>query len=204
VEVAAERLPGWVERFEAAHGGRLATLGSDRGLVLEAADGSRAELRTWFPPFAGATVPDLAAHAGQERTVGILLVRLGGYAAGVATGERLVASKVGSRQVHGRSAAGGQSQQRFARRRENQASAALQKAADTAAAVLLPHLGTLEAIVPGGDRAALRAVLADRRLAGLRELVVPDVLDVPDPRQAVLLGVPSRLRGVRVGIVEAR
>jgi hypothetical protein len=76
----------------------------------------------------------LAAHARKPRTVGVLLVRLGGYAAGVFTGypPALGAAKVGSRLVHGRSAAGGWSQHRFARRREKQASEALSAAADAA------------------------------------------------------------------------
>jgi len=45
-------------------------------------------------------------HCLRERRLGVLLVRLGGHAAGVFEGRRLVSSKVGSRQVHGRSAAG--------------------------------------------------------------------------------------------------
>ncbi|HWH29889.1 MAG TPA: Vms1/Ankzf1 family peptidyl-tRNA hydrolase, partial [Mycobacteriales bacterium] len=66
-----------------------------------------------FPPLpAGRSVVE---HALAPRRVGVLLVRLGGFACGVFTGDDLVASKVGSRPVHGRSAAGGQSQQRFAR-----------------------------------------------------------------------------------------
>src|ERR1700690_738002 len=46
----------------------------------------------------------LAAHARKPRTVGVLLVRLGGYAAGVFTGYPPVlgAAKVGSRLGHGR------------------------------------------------------------------------------------------------------
>ncbi len=76
----------------------------------------------------------LAAHARKPRTVGVLLVRLGGYAAGVFTGYPPVLgdAKVGSRPVHGRSAAGGWSQHRFARRREKQANEALSAAADAA------------------------------------------------------------------------
>ena len=76
----------------------------------------------------------LAAHARKPRTVGVLLVRLGGYAAGVFTGYPPVLgdAKVGSRLVHGRSAAGGWSQHRFARRREKQVNEALGAAADAA------------------------------------------------------------------------
>ena len=67
----------------------------------------------------------------------MLLVRLGGYAAGVFTGypPALADAKTGSRLVHGRSAAGGWSQHRFARRREKQANEALDAAADTAVLV---------------------------------------------------------------------
>jgi peptide subunit release factor 1 (eRF1) len=128
----------------------------------------------------------------RERTVGVLLVRLGGHAAGVFEGERLVESKVGSRLVHGRHRKGGSSSGRFARRREGQARAALQQAADVAARVLEPWAGRLDAVVLGGDRRALEAVLIDSRLAPLRELVVDRVLDVPDPRLAVLRAMPER------------
>jgi hypothetical protein len=85
----------------------------------------------------GAVTEAIAAHALRPRAVGVLLVRLGGYAAGVFTGSppRLAASKTGSRPVHGRSAAGGWSQHRFARRREKQASEALAAAADAAVTV---------------------------------------------------------------------
>src|SRR5258708_2392182 len=76
----------------------------------------------------------IAAPAGVPRAVGVLLVRLGGYAAGVFAGypPALADAKVGSRPVHGRSAAGGWSQQRFARRREKQANEALDAAAGAA------------------------------------------------------------------------
>jgi peptide subunit release factor 1 (eRF1) len=100
--------------------------------------------------------------------------------------------------VHGRSAAGGQSQQRFARRREGQARVALAAAADTAAAVLLPAVSTLDAVVLGGDRRAADEVLTDGRLAPLLPLVVAARLDVPDPRLKVLQATPDLFRAVRI------
>jgi hypothetical protein len=39
-------------------------------------------------------------------------------------------------------------------------------------------------VVTGGDRTAVEAVLADRRLSAL--VVVPPKLSVPDPRRSVL------------------
>jgi peptide subunit release factor 1 (eRF1) len=142
----------------------------------------------------------LSAHACRERVVGVLLVRLGGFAVGVFEGVRLVASKVGSRPVHGRAAAGGWSQQRFARRREGQARVALEAAADVAARILLPEVERLDAVVAGGHRPAVTAVLDDVRLAPLRSRVMPHLLDVPTPNRRLLEQTPSLYRAVSVEI----
>lgn len=204
VDVAAERLEGWLARFQERHGAAECEAGP-KTVVVTAADGAVAECHVPFPPLRGEpTTPygGLVAHALAERRVGVLLVRLGGHAAGVFEGSRLVASKVGSRQVHGRSAAGGWSQQRFARRREGQARVALSAAADVAAAVLLPEVGRLDGLVLGGDRRVVGSVLDDPRLAPLRPLVTGPPLDVPDPRRKVLEQAPEQFRAVHVRVVE--
>ncbi|MBE3013187.1 hypothetical protein IL992_28965 [Microbispora sp. NEAU-D428] len=151
-----------------------------------------------LPPPAAA----LVAHVRRERTVGVLLARLGGHAAGVFTGSRLVTAKVGSRQVHGRSAAGGWSQQRFARRRDKQSAEALRAAADVAARVLLPRLADLEAVVLGGDRRSIDEIRLDRRLAPLFALETGPFLTVPDPRLTVLEGAPALFRAVRIRLLD--
>ncbi len=144
----------------------------------------------------------MAAHAAADRTVAVLLVRLGGYAAGVFSGSppRLEASKVGARLVHGRSAAGGWSQHRFARRREKQAATALGAAADTAVAVFGPHLGRLDAVVLGGDRRTVAGLRDDPRLGPYFALAVDRFLTVPDPRLAVLRETPRMFRCIRIWI----
>jgi hypothetical protein len=109
----------------------------------------------------------------------------------VFAGRRLVDSKVGSRNVHGRHRKGGSSQRRFERRREGQARVALEAAADTAAGVLNPHRRDIEAIVLGGDRRALATLLEDPRLRWLAGLAADRVLDVPDPRLTVLRATPD-------------
>ena len=205
VEVAPERVPGWLTRFAERHG--EVTTVADRGRggrdrrrrcggpppgAVPAADASTRRARTG----------GIAAHVLRPRRVGVLLVRLGGHAVGVFDGDRLAVSKVGSRQVHGRSAAGGWSQQRFARRREGQVRVALAAAADLAATLLVPVAATLDAVVLGGDRRSVDTVLADARLAPLRPLVVPPLLDVPDPRKAVLDSAPARFRAVRIALVD--
>ncbi|HET7246548.1 MAG TPA: acVLRF1 family peptidyl-tRNA hydrolase [Streptosporangiaceae bacterium] len=210
VDVAPERLARWVATFAERHGaitvepGRLA-------VTFRAADGAAAECHPPFPPLpapAGGTWPGdpvevaglIAAHAAVDRTVGVFLVRLGGFAAGVFTGSppRLVSSKVGSRLVHGRSAAGGTSQHRFARRRENQATAAVGAAADTAAKVLVPYAERLDAVVLGGDRKAISGARADPRLRPVMRHAVDRFLTVPDPRLAVLRDSPRLFLAVRI------
>ena len=197
VSVPPERLARWLAGFAERHGAYDVTAGPDQ-VVLVAADGARAECEVPFPPLQG----DLLGHACTDRRVGVLLVRLGGYAAGVFEGDRLVASKVGSRQVHGRSAAGGQSQQRFARRREGQVRVALAAAADNVVRILVPEAPRLDALVVGGDRAAVDEVLTDRRLQPLLPLVSGRLLDVPDPRLKVLQATPELFRAVRIRVVD--
>jgi peptide subunit release factor 1 (eRF1) len=196
-EVPPERLPRWLERWCERAGPVARTVVRAERVTFEAADAAL-DCDPPFPPLAAAAgVRDafdpgpLLDHVTRERVVGVLLVRLGGHAAGVFSGRRLVASKVGRRNVHGRHRAGGSSQRRFERRREGQARVALEAAAGVAAAVLLEHRRDLEAVVVGGDRRALAAVLEDPRLRPLAPLVAERVLDVPDPRLAVLRRTPE-------------
>ena len=174
-------------------------------LRLTGADGARAWLEVPFPPLpsaaSGADPREvLIAHASLPRTVGVLLVRRRGHAVGVFVGGDLVASKVDSAYVQGTTRAGGWSQQRFARRRANQARAAFADAADIAARVLLPRAAELDAVICGGDRTAVDAVLADPRLRGLAELRRDPFLSVPDPRLRVLQATPEQFRAVRVAL----
>ena len=213
VEVSPERLAGWLESFTQRHGDVTSEAG--RAVVtFRAADGAVAECHVPFPPLpappaaaasgVAETAERIRAHALAERTVGVLLVRLGGYAAGVFTGPaaHLEASKVGSRLVHGRSAAGGTSQQRFARRREKQASEALGAAARAAAAVFGPYEGKLDAVVLGGDRRAIAGLRDDPRLRPYFKLAVERFLTVPDPRLTVLRGTPRLFQAIRIRLTE--
>lgn len=208
VEVAPERLVRWVESFAGRHGTVVAEPGP-AVVVLRASDGTVAECHLPFPPMAqpapagtdaAGQAARIAAHAAADRTVGVLLVRLGGYAAGVFGGSppRLISSKTGSRLVHGRSAAGGWSQHRFARRRENQAALALAAAADAAVAVLGPYLGRLDAVVLGGDRRTAAGLRSDPRLRPVLDRAVERFLTVPDPKLAVLKETPQMFRAVRI------
>jgi hypothetical protein len=195
VLVAPARLGRWVENFRSRHGATSLTLtAAGSRLRGSAADGSTFTARLPFEQehagasgvAGGADGGDVAAFAAAAEAAvpaawGVLLVRKGGFAVARAAGPRIVDSKVGQRHVQGRTKAGGQSQQRFARRRDNQARQAYEAAADHAARLLDGLPGPL---VTGGDRAAVAEVLADPRLRGLA--VVGPWLPVPDPRRAVL------------------
>ncbi len=206
VEVEAERIPRWFANFADRNDGLTEVSATTDGVRAVGGNRTVAEcvppfLRLWAP--AGDPVAALAAHAVAERRVGVLLVRLGGFAAGVFVGPALTESKVGSRHVQGRTAAGGWSQQRFARRRANQADQALDAAAETAARILVPVAGDLDALVLGGERKAVDRVLADRALAPLRDVPVePRFLPVPDPRLDVLRSTPARFRAVTIHLTD--
>jgi peptide subunit release factor 1 (eRF1) len=127
----------------------------------------------------------------EDHVVAALLVRLGGYAVGVFEGERLVASKVGSRFVKGRHKKGGSSANRFRRRREEQERALLDAAAETAARVLEPYRDRIEYAALGGDRAATAKVV--ERLPWLQQRALPRFFTVSDPRQRELDRLPYEL-----------
>ena len=201
--------PGAAGAGQPGPGDGARTDGSE--IVFLGTDGAVALCQVPFPPLAGVGAGAgealarragelIAEHALADRTVAVLLVRLGGYAAGVFTGPgpRLAASKVGARLVHGRSAAGGTSQHRFARRREKQAAEALGAAADTAAAVFGPFAGQIDAVVLGGDRRAVAGLRDDPRLRPYFALAVDRFLTVPDPRLTVLRASPRQFRAARI------
>ena len=230
VEVPPERFVSWIVTFTERHGGVdgiaeskpadgvAGTMAGAVGTVtFTAADGAVAECHPPFPapllfPVSRsspggerAVAGALAAHAAADRTVGVLLVRLGGYAVGVFSGvpPGLVSSKTGSRPVHGRSAAGGWSQQRFARRRENQAATALRAAADAAAEVFGRYgPGGLDAVVLGGDKRSAAGLRDDARLAEYLARAADRFLTVPDPRLAVLRETPRAFLAIRIRLTE--
>ena len=201
VEVDPERLERWLAGFVERHGS-IAVNSDEARLLVAAFDGAVAEL--YPPPGAppGLDIAEFVASALRLRTVGLLLVRRGGAAVGVAEGSRLVRSKVDTHYVQSRTAAGGWSQQRFARRRANQARAAATDVAEIAARILLPDATRLAALVAGGDRTMVDTVLRDARLAPIAAKLSGRFLDVPDPRQATLADAIRRARAVRIRVVD--
>ncbi len=198
VLVPAVRLERWVDNFTARHG--ATTLEVVQGALAGLAeDGSRFAARLPFDKaYDGpARVAALAAAAGAPPSWGVLLVRKGGFAVARLAATDLAEHKIGQRHVQGRTKAGGQSQQRFARRRDNQARQAYEAAAEHAARIL----DRVPVVVVGGDHAAIDEVLDDVRLRGVRR--VGPWLPVPDPRRAVLDAAVADAQALRVDVVNA-
>jgi hypothetical protein len=195
--VPSSRIERWVANFESRHG-RTELVVRDGALAGASEDGSDFVARL---PFAGvyAGQPDAAAFAAAvvpPARWGVLLVRKGGFAVARLEAGATVESKVGQRHVQGRTKAGGQSQQRFARRRDNQARQAYEAAADHAARILRPG-----PLVVGGDRPAVEEVLADARLKAMT--VVEPWLPVADPKRAVLEAAVADAQSVRLEVRNA-
>jgi hypothetical protein len=197
VGVPRERLVRWVENFSTRHGGAELSV-RDGHLCGVAVDGSTFAARQPFDTtYAGPAEPGaFAAAVGSPQTWGILLVRKGGFAIARLSHDHVEEHKIGQRHVQGRTKAGGQSQQRFARRRDNQARQAYEAAAEHAVRILGAR--SLQ-VVTGGDHAAIDEVLSDPRLSRLS--VTGPWLAVPDPRRAVLDAAVADALAVRVDVV---
>jgi hypothetical protein len=201
--VAPERLGRWLDGVAERHGSFAEVAVDDDAVRITCADTTIMVLRAPFPwTPAAPLLGTFTAAARQPHRAAVLLVRRGRWAVGVFDGPDLVVSKVDARQVQGRTAAGGWSQQRFARRRGNQTDAVVAHAVETAVRVLLPHAASVEGLFTGGDRGLADDVLTDPRLAPLAALRREPALDVGEPTKAVLLETPKQFRAVRVHITE--
>lgn len=174
-----DRLHRWIANFEKGHGPvKLQAQGTLNGV---AEDGS------WFAvslPFdrvyqGPATVADFLGAADPPTCWGLLLVRKSGFVVARLKNHEVVSHKLARRHVQGRTKAGGQSQQRFARRRENQAKAVHA----SAAAHAVEQLADVPELVLGGDRIAVEQTLS---LARLRAHQVSRWIDFHEARRSNL------------------
>jgi hypothetical protein len=201
--VTPERLGHWLDGVAERHGPFTEVTAVDDAVQIACADTTALTLRApfgWTPE--PALLSGFTAAARIPHRAAVLLVRRGRWAVGVFDGGDLVVSKVDARQVQGRTAAGGTSQQRYARRRGNQTDAVVSHTVETAVRVLLPHAGSIEALFTGGDRGLVDDVLTDPRLRPLAALRREPALDVGEPTKAVLLETPKQFRAVDVHIKE--
>lgn len=179
VRVAPARLERWAANFLARHGATAMNVAAG-SLVGFAQDDSSFQARLPFGrEYDGpASTEAFAAAAVPPEEWGLLLVRKGGFAVARITGDTIAESKVGQRHVQGRSKAGGWSQKRFARRREQQARVAYEAAAQYAGRLL----GSVPLLITGGDRTGVEEVLSTARLGGT---VIEHLSGVREPRRGV-------------------
>ena len=219
IDVPMRRLPRWLEGFATRHGPWQARpfegasedstegppegpSGGTAGWDVLAEDGSHAHVvpPPWLDAKPGAAF-DAAELADTQPAYGVVLLRRAGYAVGAFEGSALVDRKVSTRHIHGRTAAGGWSQQRYARRRANQADEIVAAAAASADRILGSRRG-LAFLVTGGDKELLAAVRGrfGPRVSGLP---VGGHVGVGAPDAAVLAGMPDRILAVRIDLSEA-
>ncbi|HOC13935.1 MAG TPA: acVLRF1 family peptidyl-tRNA hydrolase [Propionicimonas sp.] len=203
VTVPPDRLAGWLAGFAERHGTPAVEVDTD-ALVLQAADGAAARVRLlWGPLPEGDPLAEVVAAFARPRRVGALIVRRKAHAVGIFVGSELVAGRRGSHYVQGRTKAGGWSQQRYARRRANQAERSFEAAGRDAADLLVGEAGRLDALALGGDGAAVASVLALPELARLAQVerrLGP--LSVPDPNARVLAEFGALFRRVPIDLNE--
>ncbi len=229
VLVEESRLEGWLTRFAERNGPYVAQLdaagpvGSVGSVEVVAANGCRAVLTPPLPPLrpapasadaelhdeaarellrgnVGAIVAHLTSGIDPSAVVGLLLIRRGGYSVGVARAGQILASKTGTRYVQGKTAAGGWSQQRFARRRANQADALVEETAARAAALYAADPPACLQL--GGDRALATGAVGERVLARYATLPRVPFLTVPDPRFTILKDAARTALALRITVTD--
>ena len=209
------QLSPYLESIEREYGSWLHEMGelpanlaeSETGLVLFWSDDPKYVL---LPPFPiGLNQFSPAWDASYLRTLldkryllGVVLLRLGGYSVGVFEGDRLLTSKTGTRFVKGRHRAGGQSQRRFERRREEQSRELFDKACSVVTTKFADYEKRLDYVFLGGDKLTLRSFLKRcEYLQGLADKTLDRVLNVAKPRYEALCNTPTQIWKTRVFVV---
>lgn len=201
VEISADRIVGWVNRFAGRNTGVSELVAHPDRLEIVAGDGTTATLEVPFPPMSSGTrepIEALVAHLGSVGLLGLVLVRGGAHSIGTARDGVVLSSSTDRAYLQGRTAAGGWSQQRYARRRGNQLTASLADSAATVARVLLPLAGRLGGLILAGDASALKKVMAEPELKPFAPLPSRMFGDIPEPRRVVLDAVAQRSLVVRI------
>ena len=193
--------PAWIDALERSSNQLLR---SSTGLVaFRVGDAGLAVL----PPFPmdgiglepGIRGEPLTALLTSSLTVGVALVRLGRYAIAVYEGQKLVVSKTDTRYVKSKHHAGGTSQQRFRRVRENQIHRLYVEAAGVLERQWRPWLDRLDYVALGGEAATVNGFVKECDFLGrLSPITLQRRLDVREPNRASLDQVGGMLYQCRV------
>ncbi|MEW6142456.1 MAG: Vms1/Ankzf1 family peptidyl-tRNA hydrolase [Chloroflexota bacterium] len=123
----------------------------------------------------------------RDLTVAVILLRLGMYAIGLFRGERLLASRVGTGNIHSRHRQGGSSARRFERHRDKQIEEFFARVCLQVRDRLDQYMNEIDWLIYGGTE---ETVLEFRKqcqyLARLDDHVIDRLLNVREPKQASL------------------
>jgi hypothetical protein len=134
-----------------------------------------------------------------ERTIGVVLVRLGRYSVAVYRGADLESSKTDSRYVKGKHHAGGTSQLRYTRIREGQMRRLYIKVCESIRAQFEPVARELDHVVLGGEKFTLNGFLkVCPRLDEYKGITLKRRLNIRDPKRDTLEDLGSTLHESRV------
>jgi hypothetical protein len=130
----------------------------------------------------------------HDYLIAMVLIRLGSYAIGIYRGEKRLGSKVGTGLVHGRHRQGGSSARRFERHRDKQIEYFMTRVCQHAREQIEPYVKSLDYIVYGGARTTILLLQKQCPLLDkLKTPTLPSLLDIPEPRQAILESALSRV-----------
>jgi hypothetical protein len=148
-----------------------------------------------LPPFpiaeeyitSGYDVGPFRSLLSQDFLIALVLVRLGTYSIGICRGTELIDSKTGTGLVHARHKKGGSSQARFARHREKQIEQFLNRVCGHVRERIEPHARSLDYLIYGGARTTILSLRKQCPfLSQFEDRILRMLLDIPEPRQAVL------------------
>ena len=147
----------------------------------------------------GIDAQPLLSLLAARLTVGVALVRLGRYAVAIYEGRKLAVSKTDTRYVKGKHHAGGTSQRRFQRVRENQIHRLYVEASGVLERQWRPWLDRLDYVALGGEAATVNGFVKECPvLARLAPITLERRLDVREPNRASLDQVGAMLYECRV------
>ena len=134
-----------------------------------------------------------------ERTIGVVLVRLGRYSVAVYRGSDLESSKTDSRYVKGKHHAGGTSQLRYTRIREGQMRRLYVKVCESIRSQFEPVSSELDHVILGGEKFTLNGFLkVCPRLNDYRDILLNRRLNIRDPKRDTLFDLGSTIYESRV------
>jgi hypothetical protein len=142
----------------------------------------------------GVSVDYLHNLLNHDYIIAMVLIRLGAYAIGIYRGDKRLSSKVGTGLIHGRHRQGGSSAHRFERHRDKQIEHFMTRVCKHAREKIEPYVKSMDYIAYGGARTTI--VLLQKQCPLLDKLetpTLPSLLDIPEPRQAVLESALSRV-----------